>query len=61
MIDLDSFFDGDSGMEGVLELSTKISLISIFDLKAGIEMFYDSELMVTAAENVGRGLKNGPV
>jgi hypothetical protein len=31
MIDLDSFFDGDSGIEGVLELSTKISLISIFD------------------------------
>jgi hypothetical protein len=30
-------------------------------LKAGIERFYDSELMVTADENVGRGLKNGPV
>jgi len=24
-------------------------------------MFYDSELMVIADENVGRGLKNGPV
>ena len=27
MIDLDSFLDGDNGIDGVLELSTKISFI----------------------------------
>ena len=31
IMDLDSFFDGDNGIEGVLELSTNISLISTFD------------------------------
>ena len=31
-MDLDSFFEGDSGIEDVLELSTKISLMSTLEL-----------------------------
>ena len=31
-MDLDSFFEGDNGIEDVLELSTKISLMSTLEL-----------------------------